>query len=306
MISCNRLLPLVLLCLGLHAKAQTDPTPLFDDRDRALRDTLSRLIAHSNGPIGVAILDVQTGHGCSVNGNRHFPMLSVYKFPLALYVFDQSHKGKLSTDDKLYARRKDWPGSSSPIFMTSTDSVVSLTVWEAAGAILGFSDNTACDLLFERLGGPGFVNDYVHGLGIHDINIVATEKQMAADPKNMYANWCTPLAMDSLLQRFITGQLLLHGATNLVAQWMEGSYPGAKRLKGLLPPNTIVAHKTGTSDTDPNTGLTIATNDVGIIFLPNDNYLCISVFVSDSRASEAIREATIARIARLAYDTYKK
>lgn len=49
-----------------------------------------------------------------------------------------------------------------------------------------------------------------------------------------------------------------------------------------------------------------ATNDVGIITLPDNRHLVIAVFVSNSTADEATREKVIARIARLAYDTYAK
>jgi beta-lactamase class A len=83
---------------------------------------------------------------------------------------------------------------------------------------------------------------------------------------------------------------------------MTGVTTGPHRLKGLLPSNTIVAHKTGTSNTNPDR-LTPATNDAGIITLPNGHRLCLTVFIVDSRADENTREGTIARIARLAYDT---
>lgn len=306
MISYKTLLPAALLSLSLHACAQTPASPadIFDKQDSLLRDSITHLIAKSDGHIGVAILDMETGHGCSVNGDQHFPMLSVYKFPLALYIF--SHKGKFSTSDTLYARRSDWPGSESPIFTTSTDSVVPITVHMATASILGFSDNVACDLLFEHIGGPAVVNDYVHGLGIQNINIVATERQMAKDPQNMYRNWCTPLAMNSLLRRFGKVQLLTKASTGTLMQWMAESIPGSNRIKGLLPARTTVMHKTGTSATDPNTGITAATNDAGLVVLPNHHHLCITVFVSDSRSSEEVREHLIAVIARMAYDAYNQ
>jgi beta-lactamase class A len=73
-------------------------------------------------------------------------------------------------------------------------------------------------------------------------------------------------------------------------------------LKGLLPPGTVVAHKTGTDGTFG--GLTRATNDIGIITLPDGRHLAIAVFVRDSTADEATRERTIAAAARAAYDRW--
>ena len=71
---------------------------------------------------------------------------------------------------------------------------------------------------------------------------------------------------------------------------------GKNRLKALLPPGTIIAHKTGTSNTVD--GVTAATNDIGIITLPDGRHLAIAVFVSDSKTDESGREGAIAKIAR--------
>ncbi|HEY4334332.1 MAG TPA: class A beta-lactamase, partial [Puia sp.] len=58
--------------------------------------------------------------------------------------------------------------------------------------------------------------------------------------------------------------------------------------------------KPGTSDTSPE-GITAATNDVGIVTLPNKKHLLIAVFVSDSKATDITRDWVIARIAQLVY-----
>jgi beta-lactamase class A len=108
-----------------------------------------------------------------------------------------------------------------------------------------------------------------------------------------------------LLQMFYEGHVLSPESTALLKQWMTGSVPGTHRIKGLLPRGTVVAHKPGTSDTDSD-GLTIATNDAGVITLPNGHHLYVVVFISDSHADEAVREGVIARIARLAYDRFSK
>jgi beta-lactamase class A len=64
----------------------------------------------------------------------------------------------------------------------------------------------------------------------------------------------------------------------------------------------VVAHKTGTSGT--SAGLTRATNDIGLVTLPNGRHMAIAVFVSDSPADTDTREAVIARIARAAWDHF--
>ena len=78
---------------------------------------------------------------------------------------------------------------------------------------------------------------------------------------------------------------------------MERCRTGAGRLRGLLPPDTLVAHKTGTI------GGTV--NDVGVMTLPqNAGQVVIAVFIKGSDASEAVREKTIAQIGRAVRDYY--
>lgn len=72
------------------------------------------------------------------------------------------------------------------------------------------------------------------------------------------------------------------------------------RLKGDLPEGTHVAHKSGSSDVD--NGVAHATNDIGLITLPDGRQLAIAVFVTDSTADGATRNKVIARIAKAAYD----
>ncbi len=79
---------------------------------------------------------------------------------------------------------------------------------------------------------------------------------------------------------------------------------GIRRIKGLLPDGTVVAHKTGTSGTVD--GVTAPTNDVGLVTLPNGQHLAIAVFVSDSTANGAVREEVIAKVAQAVWDQWSK
>jgi len=77
---------------------------------------------------------------------------------------------------------------------------------------------------------------------------------------------------------------------------------GPKQIKGLLPAGTVVAHTTGRSATN-NAGLTAATNDVGIITLPNGQHLTLAIFTGNSTADLDARESVIARIAKAIWDS---
>jgi beta-lactamase class A len=74
-------------------------------------------------------------------------------------------------------------------------------------------------------------------------------------------------------------------------------------LKGELPRGTVVAHRTGTSGT--KNVITAATNDIGIITLPNGKHLAIAVFVSDSPADAKTRDAVIAKITKAVWEKWK-
>jgi hypothetical protein len=59
-------------------------------------------------------------------------------------------------------------------------------------------------------------------------------------------------------------------------------------------------HKTGHSATVD--GVTFGTNDIGLVRLPDGRRLAIAIFITDSRADDAARDAVMARIAKAAYD----
>ena len=79
---------------------------------------------------------------------------------------------------------------------------------------------------------------------------------------------------------------------------------GPKRLNGLLPKGTIVAHKTGSSGAD-DSGITAALNDIGIVTLPDGRKFAIAVFVSNSKENEETNERIIADISKMAWDYFE-
>lgn len=110
----------------------------------------------------------------------------------------------------------------------------------------------------------------------------------------------TPDAMAGLLRDLQKGKGLSASSRCLLLGLMTTSKTGTDRIKGLLPKGTVVAHKTGSSGTV--NGLTRATNDAGLVTLPDGRHLAIVVFVSDTRVDETTRDTVIAKIARGAWD----
>ncbi len=81
-----------------------------------------------------------------------FPMLSVYKFPLALYILNQVDKGKLSLDQPIPIDKKEWARMRSPMLDKYKKRHISLPLREVLEATVGSSDNVGCDLLFKLVG----------------------------------------------------------------------------------------------------------------------------------------------------------
>jgi len=266
-----------------------------------LQDTIRRIAREAKGTVGVAYKMAGDASYEGINTSDHLPMQSVFKFHLALYFLDRIDKGELTLDQPVPISKTDWePKMWSLLRDQYKTPPASLPLKDLLGAIIVNSDNIACDILFRKAGGPKTIETYIQGLGITDISIKATEAEMHRSWPVQYTNWTTPAAMLTLLGKFEAGRLLSPQSTQLLIKWMSESPRIAGRLKGLLPTGTPVAHKPGTSDTSPE-GVTAATNDVGIITLPNKKHLLIAVFVTDAKAAETTREWVIARIAQLVF-----
>jgi beta-lactamase class A len=166
------------------------------------------------------------------------------------------------------------------------------------------SDNTACDVLLRLVGEPEIVTQYLGDLGVNNIVVANTEKEIRQNKTVQYRNYATPDAAVVLLRALHEGRGLSESSQALLLQLMTETSTGNKRIKGLLPDGAVVAHKTGTSATV--NGVTAATNDVGLVTLPNGQHLAIAVFVSDSKANDAIREEVIAKVAKAAWTQWSK
>jgi beta-lactamase class A len=125
---------------------------------------------------------------------------------------------------------------------------------------------------------------------------------MYKEPSVSFKNWSTPDGMVQLLKLLQVGKVLSDERRDILLSLMINSRPGRDRLKGMLPPGTTVAHKTGTSATIK--GVTTATNDVGLITLPNGQHLAVAVFVSTTDADLKTRESVIAKIARTSMECW--
>jgi len=283
---------LIITFLPIITSAQND----------SLRTKIERIVEEAQGNVGAAIIGIENKDTLTVNGDKIFPMQSVYKFPLALAVLNQVDKGNLSLDQKIFVKKKELlPNTWSPLREKYPNGNVNITLDEILTFTVTMSDNNGCDILFKLLGGPKKVNDLIHSIGIKDIAIMATEEEMHKDWEVQFTNWCTPYAMGQLLSLFYQSEILSVKSTEYLIQTMVKTTTGTKRIKGFLPAGTTVAHKTGSSGRN-DAGVIGALNDAGIVTLPNRNHFAIVVFISNSTAEESVCEKVIAEIAKAVWD----
>jgi beta-lactamase class A/beta-lactamase class A VEB len=296
MIKKFHLTALLFLFISCQTSAQTTDS---------LRQKIKQIVSTKNAIVGVAIIGNNGKDTLSINGNRHFPLQSVYKFHIALAVLSQIDQGNFSLNQKIKIEKKDLiPNLYSPI-RDKYPNGTTLPISKILDYTVSQSDNVGCDLLLKLIGGPQVVEEYFIKNNFKDVSIKITEEVMQANWDLQFENWTTPKAANEVLSKFYYNKtkLLSKESYDFIWKTMKGTETGKARLKGQLPKSTVVAHKTGTSGANKE-GLTEAVNDIGIVFLPNGKHYFISVFVSKSTENNKTNEKIISDISKVTWDYF--
>jgi Beta-lactamase class A len=278
-------------------------TSIFAQTD-SLRKKIEQIVSSKNADVGIAVYSFDNGDTLSVNGSRHFPMQSVFKFHLALAVLAKVDEGKLALDQKIFIKKSDLePNTWSPIQKKYPEGNIELSLSEILSYTVSMSDNNGCDILFNLIGGTKEVNDYIHNLGVNDVAVKATEAEMRKDWNVQFTNWSTPVSAVQLLKKFYQREFLSQKSYDFLWKIMAETSTGVKRIKGSLPEGTLVAHKTGSSGKN-ELGISAAVNDIGIVELPSGKHFAISAFVSNSTEDDSVNEKIIADITKVIWDYF--
>src|SRR6478672_12752760 len=150
--SLSRALLLVAAMGCVHATSAQGPTPKLAPvraDTAALRHKLDSLVDAHHGIIGYSIIDIDNNVRMSRRGDETFPTASLIKVPILVTVYDLVAKGQLSLSDPLTVLKIDQvPGSGVLQFMHNG---MALTVEDAAWLMITLSDNTATNLLLDRI-----------------------------------------------------------------------------------------------------------------------------------------------------------
>lgn len=289
---------LLFLSSSTNTVAQTNTT---------LQQQVQAIVSGKNALVGVEIVGPDGKAIVSLNSEQHYPMQSVFKFHIALVVLSEIDKGKLALDQPIKIQKEELlPGLYSPL-REKYPNGGTLPLSKILSYTVSLSDNVGCDVLLRLVGGPNVVEDYFKKNIGHAISIKLNEEQQQEDWDLQFQNWTTPQAANKTLASFYYNkpQLLSKKSHDFLWQLMRETETGPRRIKGLLPKNTIVAHKTGTSGVNKK-GMMAAVNDIGVVFLPNGKLFFISVFVTNTTENEATNEKIIAAIAKAAWDHFTK
>jgi beta-lactamase class A len=290
-----KIISVLILCFALSCKSKAQTSPQAE---------ISKLAAAFDGKVGISILNMNTKEEINVNANQRFPMQSVFKFPLAMAVFEQIDKGKFRLEQKMNLSKADLlPNTHSPLRDKYPAGKTDISLKEILENTVSLSDNNGCDYLFKLIGGTKVADKYIKNLGIKDINIVGTEAEMHADSKMQYKNYAAPKAMTALLAKFYYNKTVSKTSTAALWKMLIETSTAANRIKGNLPAGTVFGHKSGWSGGDDK-GFTEAINDVGIMIMPDGTPIVISFFVSDTPIKSVESDKFIAKISRMVYDYF--
>ncbi|MCM1066788.1 MAG: class A beta-lactamase-related serine hydrolase [Muribaculaceae bacterium] len=266
----------------------------------ALTDELRTFVADKDATIGIALI-IDSKDTVSVNGHRHFPMLSVYKLPIALALADKlTAEASAQIEPVLLTKADLRPDTYSPLRdRYASDDTLTTTLDSLLAYSLQLSDNNASDVLLAMAGGSPQVMSTLARQGLSQgIKVSNSEHEMHLDPTLCYSNSATPVAMATLLDRVDTearGPLF-----DTIKKNLENCTTGTERLsRPLKGTGATIGHKTGTGFILPD-GRLMAVNDAAYVHLPDGHRYTIAVFIENSGYSFAETEALIAAISEIA------
>jgi beta-lactamase class A len=273
----------------LNAKQQV----LWDHLRLAVAEVEQRL----DGVMGVAVLDLKSGQKLLIRPDEVFPQASSIKIAVLAELYHQAQQsahgvtGKATLQDRYVIRAADIVPDSS-ILGGLTPEVSSLTNRDLATIMVAVSDNSATNVLIDRVGMDNVVR-LTESLGLAHTQLrrKMMDLQAAAQGRE---NISTPREMMELLEQLYRGKViappLLDDFFNVLATNKNSWIPRD------LPEDLKIANKPGE--------LEGVRNDSGIVFLKNRPYvICI---MTAYLANERTGEEAITRISRLTFDLFDR
>lgn len=263
---------------------------------------ITPLVKAHKGKVAVAIKHLKTGETYFHNADERMPTASLIKLPIMVEAYWQAHEKTVDFDKKLTLTADDKvPGSGilTPHFSAGT----TFPLKDAIRLMIVFSDNTATNMVLDQIGLPS-TNARMQKLGFKNTLVnakVFKGSTTSIDPEatQRYGlGSTTAREMIELLELIETGKIVSPQACQEMLGHLKACDDTAK-LPRLLPPGTIVAHKTG--------AVNAARTDAGIIYLKSGPVVvCV---LTDDNADKSwtpsnAAEVLIATIGQQVYDHF--
>ncbi len=223
--------------------------PTFTRADTAqLHRALEAIADAHHGIVGYAIHNLDTGEHLERRGDETFPTASLVKVPVMVTVYDLVAKGKLSLDDPLTLLNIDKVSGSGVLHLLHNGLL--LTVRDATVLMIATSDNTATNLLLDRIL-IRRVWDKMEALGLPHTKIhhkVSTwASSVAPDSTKKYGlGVTTPNEMAHLFELLARGQAVDARSDSAMLALLDENQDGdqmQRTVTGVRAP-----HKTGQVD----------------------------------------------------------
>lgn len=293
-----KLLWSALLCLSACAQQQ-QPTPLA-----RLQSNIERITHSINADWGIYIKCLETNEEIAVNADKQMDTMSVIKIPLMVEAFRQIEAGKFKLTDRITLKESDKrPGTG---VIRSLDPGAVLTIKDLITLMIIVSDNTATDLMFEKVGGITSVNELMRSYGFNSIKATGTTEvwfqalRAAKSAEEFHRAGKTPFGFSSprdmgrLLEKLARGEAVSKTASDQMLQIMRAQVYSTRLPKYVT--GVRLPHKTG--DFLPYIG-----NDVGIMEMAGKT-IVISVFTAHHYGVGTYLEDAIGRIAEQVANYY--
>lgn len=283
--------PGAFLLFAAAASAQTPP--VASELRGKFEKRVQEISARVDGVVGYAIVDLTTGERIGHLEHETFPTASAIKLAIVYELFKQAGEGKVRLDEMVTLDRRQAVGGTGVLVEMGTPT---LSIHDYAVLMVTLSDNTATNVLIDRLG-MDRIAARMQGLGLPGTKLRRHMMDTAAARRGD-ENVSTPDELVRLLEAMHgpmsgpakTGHYLLGEAIELLKK------PKENRLRKGLPEGVASADKSGELE-----GVRV---DAGIVFAKNRPYaLCVmTTFLKD----EAEGERAITDISRVAYEYFSR
>ncbi|HIU86328.1 TPA: class A beta-lactamase [Candidatus Spyradomonas excrementavium] len=239
-------------------------------------------------------------------GKTAQPMLSVFKYIVALKVLDKIDRENISPDQKIKITEAMVEKSLfSPMLDENKSFPFEITISRLLQYMISESDNNACDILIDYAGGVGQIASYVHNIGYENIKITVNEKDMNENIEKQYANTASTIDIARLMKSVDEGKILSEKSTDFLKNLMLKTTTGENKIKAGLPDGIIVGHKTGSSSRK-NNRIKIADNDAAFVVLPDGEVYYLVVFLQDSVLSDSKNADLFRRISEVVFEEFSR